>query len=565
MNLNIRARKVHTYDAIVIGSGISGGWAAKELCQSGLKTLMVERGRNVEHINDYSTAALHPWEFEHHLNNSSKDKKNDPVKCTIYDESNKHFFVSDKEHPYIQEQPFLWKRGYQVGGRSLTWGRQCYRLSNLDFEANLKDGVAVDWPIRYEDLSPWYDYVESFIGISGQAENWPYLPDGIFQPPMELNCIEKHLAASIKNNNENRLLTIARVANLTQKKDGRGPCQYRNACSRGCPFGGYFSSNSSTIPAAIATGNLTLRPFAAASEIIVDGNSGKAIGVRITDTNTKEVIEFFSRIIFINASTINTTALLLNSKSSIFPNGFGNGSEQVGHNLMDHHSGNGATGVYEGLQEYYYKGRRPAGFYIPRFQNLPGAPALNFIRGYGIQGVGRRQEWQEKSGNIGGFGEDFKKQLTSPGPWTIWMSGWGECLPYYENRVTLDAEAKDSNGLPIIRINFTFKENEEKMMKHTRNSCAHMLEQAGFKNINTFDYKSPGGSTIHEMGTARMGRDPKTSVLNGFNQMHEASNVFITDGSCMTSSSSQNPSLTYMALTARACNYAVSELKKGNL
>jgi choline dehydrogenase-like flavoprotein len=430
MNVNNTATAQNTYDAIVIGSGISGGWAAKELCQKGLKTLLLDRGRNVEHVKDYTTALLNPWDFSHRLNNTTKEKAENPIQCFVSDEGNRQFYASDKEHPFIQVKPFNWVRGYQVGGRSLTWGRQCYRLSDLDFEANLKEGVAVDWPIRYKDIAPWYDYVESYIGISGQAEGLPHLPDGKFLPAMELNTIEKHLAQSIKTNYEQRVLTIARVANLTRGWDSRGPCQNRNLCSRGCPFGGYFSSNSSTIPAAVATGNLTLRPFSVVSEIIYDEKLNKATGVRVIDTNTKQTIEFYAKIIFLNASTIPTAGILLNSKSSRFPNGLGNTSEQVGHNLMDHHSCAGAQGHHESYHDMYYKGRRPCGFYIPRYRNLPGQKdKLSFTRGYGIQGHGERKEWMDKSAGLEGVGKDYKEQLTTPGNWTVWMAGWGECLP----------------------------------------------------------------------------------------------------------------------------------------
>lgn len=566
MNLNTKMVNQHTYDAIVIGSGISGGWAAKELCQKGLKTLLLERGKNVEHIKDYSTAHLHPWDFDHRLSNTLEDKEESPLQSHAFDESTRHFYVNDKEHPYIQEKPFRWIRGYHVGGRSLMWGRQCYRLSDLDFEANHKEGIGVDWPIRYKDIAPWYDYVESFAGISGKCEGLPHLPDGKFLPAMELNCIEKHLAASIKDNYENRLLTIARVANLTKGWNGRGPCMNRNLCSRGCPFGGYFSSNSATIPAAAATGNLTLRPFSVVTEILYDKEAKRATGVRILDSNTKEVVEFYARIIFLNASTVASAAILLNSVSESFPDGLGNSSGQLGHNLMDHHSSAGASGIFEGYNDQYYKGRRPCGFLIPRFRNLSNqTPSKDFIRGYQIQGGGRRHEWQDKLTTTEGFGKEFKQSLTKPGPWAIWMAGWGECLPYFENKVSLDKDRKDPLGMPLIKIDFSFLSNEKKMMEDIQQSSGEMLEKAGFKEIDVFNHNSPGGTTVHEMGTARMGHDPKTSVLNSFNQLHDVKNIFITDGSCMTSSATQNPSLTYMALTARACDFAVKELKKRNL
>lgn len=564
-NLIGKAQETMTYDAIVVGSGISGGWAAMELCKAGLKTLLLERGRNVEHITDYTTAFKHTWDFRHrqHFSTSYRDKN--PIQCSIADESTSMFFANDEDHPYIQETPFAWYRGYQVGGRSLTWGRQCYRLSDLDFEANLKDDIAVDWPIRYREIAPWYDYVESFVGISGRAEGLAQLPDGKFLPPMELNCIEKHLAQTIKQNYDNRILTIARVANLTQGWEGRGPCRYRNLCMRGCPYGGYFSSNSATIPAAAATGNLVLRPFSIVAEVVYDGESGRATGVRVVDALTKEEVVFYAKVIFLNASTINTAAILLQSRSARFPDGLGNDSGQVGHNLMDHHSFAGAYGIHEGFADQYYKGRRPCGFLIPRFRNLLPDERHNFIRGYNFQGVGERQNWMDASASQKGFGEDFKQRLTAPGPWGVWMAGWGECLPYHSNRISLSEDQRDQWGMPLVKINFHFRENEHRMMADIETTAQEMLAGAGFRFVEPFRREAPGGSTIHEMGTARMGRDPKTSVLNGFNQMHAVPNVFVTDGSCMTSSSSQNPSLTYMALTARACNYAVALLKQGKL
>ena len=565
MNINGKLKDSNTYDAIVIGSGISGGWAAMELCKQGLKTLLLERGRDVEHIKDYPTANLNPWDFKNGLNNTNEDKSRDPIQSLGYDPSNKHFYVSDEDHPYVQEKPFNWFRGYQVGGKSLIWGRQCYRLSDLDFTANLKDGHGTDWPIRYADLKEWYDYVEKFVGISGQKENLAQLPDGNFLPPMELNYIEKHLAESIKKNEENRILTIARVANLTRGWDNRGPCLNRNLCSRGCPFGGYFSSNSSTIPAAVATGNLTLRPFSIASEIIYNDATQKASGVKVIDTLTKEEHIFYAKIIFVNASTIPTTSLLLNSKSHRFPNGIGNDSMQLGHNLMDHHSMAGASGVHHEFQDKYYKGRRPAGFLVARYRNLMDGQKENFLRGYNLQGHGERQEWQDKSVGLDGFGKDFKKQLSTPGPWTVWMAGWGECLPYYENKISLNNQLTDKWGQPLVNIDFSFKDNEHKMMIDIRKTSEEMLNEAGFTEVSSFNYGAPGGNTVHEMGTARMGKDPKTSVLNKFNQLHEVKNVFVTDGSCMASSGCQNPSLTYMALTARACNFAVDQLRKNEL
>ncbi len=540
------------YDAIVVGSGISGGWAAKELCENGLTTLVLERGPNVEHIKDYPTAFMNPWDFPHHLKNS--------------DEANKHFFVSDKDHPYIQDKPFEWTRGYQVGGRSLTWGRQCYRLSDLDFEANAKDGHGVDWPIRYKDIEPWYDYVENYIGVSGQSEGLHQLPDGKFLPPLELNCVENDFSQKIKNHYNDRVVTIARVANLTRGWNGRGPCQMRNLCDRGCPFGGYFSSNASTLPAAAITGNLTLLPNSIVTEIIYDEIKSKVTGVRVMDALTKKVTEYYSKIIFINASTIATAGILLKSVSKRFPNGLGNSSGQVGKNLMDHFIFSGATGEHEGLKDNYYYGRRPAGIYVPRFRNI-NAQTLrkDYVRGFGFQGIGERLGWGDVNSTEEDFGILLKQKLTTPGPWQITLGTYGETLPNEKNGISLDKTKVDQWSQPIIHISMEYGDNENAMRKDGIQSAIEMMETSGLKNINKFDFRNPPGSAVHEMGTVRMGRDPKTSVLNEYNQMHEAKNVFITDGSCMTSSGCQNPSLTYMALTARACSYAISELKKMNL
>jgi choline dehydrogenase-like flavoprotein len=554
------------YDAIVIGSGISGGWAAKELCEKGLNTLVLERGRNVVHIKDYSTAFMHPWQFPHRLNNTEKDQEENPIQSGAYTEATKQFFVSDKEHPYIQADPFLWIRGYQVGGRSLTWGRQCYRWSDLDFEANLKDGIGVDWPVRYKELEPWYDYVETFAGISGKAEGLSQLPDGKFLPPMEMNCVENHFADRIRQHYPDRIATIGRVANLSQALNGRGPCQFRNLCDRGCPFSGYFSSNAATLPAAAATGRLTLIPDSIVTEVIYDEQKNKASGVRVLDAHTHQVKEYQAKIIFINASTIATAAILLNSVSRRFPEGLGNGSGQVGHNLMDHFTGTGAQAELDGFEDQYYSGRRPVGIYIPRFRNLGDARTKkDYLRGFGFQGGGGRSEWKEAINRIEGFGHSFKKDLLRPGPWFMWIGAWGETLPYYRNRIELDPHRKDQWGLPLVKVYFQYHQNEDNMRKDIQQSAEEMLEVSGFKNIHSYSHLAPPGSAIHEMGTARMGLDPKSSVLNRYNQMHEVKNVFITDGSCMTSSAWQNPSLTYMALTARACDFAVSELKKGNL
>ena len=554
----------NTFDAIVVGSGISGGWAAKELTQGGLKTLLLERGRNVAHIIDYTTALKHPWEFKYRSHLSNKDLKERPIQSSHCDDTNKHFFVKDNEHPYVQIHPYKWIRGYQVGGRSLTWGRQCYRFSDLDFEANKKDGHGVDWPIRYDDLAEWYDYVEDYVGISGSLESLEHLPDGVFLPPIPMNAIELHLQDKVSKEYSDRVIINGRVANLTQAKKGRGPCQYRNLCSRGCPFGGYFSSNSSTLLDAQETGNLTLRANSIVKEVIYDEDQKKAIGVVIIDAITKEEINYYAAIIFLNASTIATTSILLNSVSPSFPNGLGNSSLQVGHNLMDHVVNEGSFGTYDGLKDKYYEGKSPGTIYIPRFQNLNDtAKNKSFIRGYGIQGKGERENWQTVP--TSGFGTSLKEQLAAPGNWKISLGGRGETLPNYENKITLDTENKDQWGLPLVKVDFTYGPNEMAMMEHMTKASEEVLSKAGFKNVGSYRTSPAPGSAVHEMGTARMGHDPKTSVLNKHNQMHDVKNVFITDGSCMTSSGCQNPSLTYMAITARACQFAIKQFQSNQL
>jgi choline dehydrogenase-like flavoprotein len=557
------------FDAIVVGTGVSGGWAAKELCEKGLKTLVLERGRMVRHLEDYPTMHLDPWDMKNGGSTSQEDLKSyNKQKRWGVNEGNKHFYNNDTEYDYEEDKTFDWIRGTQVGGRSLIWGRQTYRWSDDDFEANLREGIGVDWPVRYKDIAPWYSYVEKYIGVSGEALNLPHLPDSEFLPPMELNCVEKELQASIAKNYSDRILTIGRVAHITQgakSKGGRTQCQFRNRCDRGCPFGSYFSSNSATLPAAEQTGNMTLRPHSIVSEVLYDEVTQKAKGVRVIDALSKEVLEFNAKVIFICASSMASTAILLNSKSNRFPNGLGNDSGELGHNIMDHQLGSGASGSYEGFEDQYYTGRRPNGFYIPRFRNIGGKKdAVDFLRGYGYQGGAGRNDWSAAVAELG-YGEAYKKALLKPGKWTVGMGGFGEVLPYHENRMYLNYDKVDQWGLPKIVFDAEFKENEKKMKEDWKVQAAEMLENAGCKQVKIFDSNAPIGKGIHEMGTARMGHDPKTSVLNKYNQVHSVPNVFVTDGAFMTSSGTQNPSLTYMAFTARAVHHAVAELNKGNL
>jgi choline dehydrogenase-like flavoprotein len=569
MNLNIEAQKQNTYDAIVVGTGISGGWAAKELTQKGLKTLVLERGRDVKHQVDYPTMTKDPWQLPHANKLTEEQLKFYPVQSRTnwVNQANKHWWVNDLENPYTEVKPFDWIRGYHAGGRSIMWGKQTYRLSDLDFDANAKEGIGVDWPIRYKDLAPWYDHVESYIGVSGQMEGIPHLPDGKFLPPMELNCVEEVFRDKLSEKFNGRKVTIGRVAHLTAAlphDPSRGVCQSRNMCDRGCPYGAYFSSNASTLPAAMKTGNMTLRPHSIVHSVIYDEKKGKAIGVRVLDANTKEEIEFYAKIIFLNASTLGSTFILLNSTSPNHPNGLGNSSGQLGHNLMDHQYRTGAEADVEGFDDKYYVGRRPNGIYIPRFRNIGNDKRTDFLRGFGYQGGASRESWSRGVAEMS-FGADLKSALENPGPWKIGITGFGECLPYHENKVSINKDKKDIYGLPTLNIDAEWKENEKAMRKDMKASAAEMLEASGFKNVRTYDVADNMGLGIHEMGTARMGKDPKTSVLNKWNQVHDAPNVFVTDGAAMTSSACQNPSLTYMALTARATDYAVSELKKRNL
>ena len=554
------------YDAIVVGSGISGGWAAKELTEKGLKVLMLERGRNIEHIKDYVNANKEAWDHPHRGGRTQQMIQDYPVLKRDYplNETNLDYWCVDKESPYTETKRFDWFRGYHVGGRSLMWGRQSYRWSDLDFEANGKEGVGVDWPVRYKDIEPWYDYVEKFAGISGNRDGLAVLPDGQFLPPMDLTCVEKDVAERIKKEFKGeRHLIIGRTANITVPHGGRPGCQFRNKCWLGCPFGGYFSTQSSTLPAAMATGNLTLRPWSIVTEIKYDKDKKRATGVTVLDAETNKTIEYKAKIIFVNASTLNSTWLLMNSATDVWEGGLGSSSNALGKNLMDHHLGIGAGGLVEGYEDQYTFGRRANGFYIPRFRNV-GKDKRDYLRGFGYQGGGTRQGWQHEVAEFS-IGADFKEALTEPGVWTIGMGGFGEMLPDPTNKVTLDKTVKDKWGLNVLNIDCELKENEHKMRKDILADAQEMLEKAGVKNVQAHEGDGTPGRGIHEMGTARMGKDPKTSVLNGNNQVWDAPNVFVTDGAFMASASCVNPSLTYMAFTARAVDFAVSELKKGNL
>ncbi len=562
------------YDAIVIGSGISGGWACKELTQKGLKVLCLERGRPVEHVKDYPTAMSPPWKDQYRGRVSEATRAEYPIQSKNYafDEMSKHFFVKDTEHSYSQKRPFWWIRGYQTGGKSLLWARQCWRFSERDFEENARDGHGCDWPIRYKDVEPWYSYVEKYAGISGQAAGIAEVPDSPhFLPPFELNCIEVHFKEKIEAKYPGRRLITSRPAHLTDDTHKeRGRCQSRNLCHRGCPYGGYFTSVTSTIPDALKTGNLTMRHHSIATELVYDEKKGRASGVKVLDAQTGEMHEFKARIIFVCAAALNSTWLLLNSTSSRFPNGFGNDSGVVGKYLMDHHFQVGASGEFDGFEDQYYFGRKPNHFLIPRYRNIREDVQPNYLRGFGMYGSGWRQGWGEVAAMKEvefGFGAEFKDAISRPenGKWAVQMFPFGECLPYESNQISLDRDKKDKWGLPTLVMDADFGDNEREMTKQMLSDSRDMLEAAGAMNIQEYRGDTAIGFGIHEMGTARMGRDPKTSALNGHNQLWAAPNVFMTDGACMASSAFQNPSLTYMALTARACDWAVGEMKKGDL
>ena len=554
------------YDAIVVGSGISGGWAAKELTEKGLRVLLLERGRNVEHIKDYVNATKAPWQYPHRGGRTRAMEELYPVLKRDYplNEKNLAFWVDEKESPYTEVKRFDWFRGYQVGGRSLMWGRQSYRWSDFDFEANVRDGIAIDWPVRYADLAPWYDHVERHAGIAGSVEGMEQLPDGQFQPAMPLNCGEEIVAGRLAKLFKGRRRIIpGRTANATQALPGRTACQYRDACWLGCPFGGYFSTQSSTLPAAMKTGRLTLKPFAIASEVTYDRDRKRATGVRVIDAITNQATDYKARVVFLCASTLNSAWLLMRSATDVWPGGLGSSSDALGRNLMDHHFRCGAEGKLDGLEDKYYYGRRPTGFYIPRYRNLFG-DKRGYLRGFGYQGGAGRDGWSRAVAELG-VGGAFKDAMTEPGRWGIGATAFGEMLPNPKNRVSLDDVKKDKWGLPVLKIDCATGENERLMRKDMINDMADMLEQCGVKDVKTYDNDYFPGMGIHEMGTARMGKDPKSSVLNSWNQVWDAPNVFVTDGSCMASSACQNPSLTYMALTARAADHAVNELNRRNL
>ena len=554
------------YDAIVVGSGISGGWAAKELTEKGLKVLLLERGRNVEHVKDYVNATKAPWEYPHRGGRTRAMEEQYPVLKRDYplNEKNLAFWVNDKESPYTEAKRFDWYRGYQVGGRSLMCGRQSYRHSDFDFEANAKEGVAVDWPIRYADIAPWYDKVEKHAGISGSREGMPQLPDGQFQPAMPLNCGEELIAGKLsKLFNGRRRIIPGRTANATQQLEGRNACQYRNACWLGCPYGAYFSTQSSTLPAAAKTGKMTLKPWAIVTEVLYDKDRKRATGVRVLDAVSEQTTDYKAKVVFLCASTLNSTWLLMRSATDVWPGGLGSSSGELGHNLMDHHFRIGAEGKLDGMEDKYYYGRRPTGFYIPRYRNLFGEKR-DYLRGFGYQGSAGREGWSRAVAELG-VGGEFKDRMAEPGSLTIGATAFGEMLPSHANQVSIDTSKKDKWGLPVLKIDCATGENERRMRVDMANDMAEMLDQTGVKNVRTYDNEYFPGMGIHEMGTARMGRDPKTSVLNSHNQVWDAPNVFVTDGSCMTSAACVNPSLTYMALTARAADFAVNELTRRNL
>jgi choline dehydrogenase-like flavoprotein len=559
----------NTFDAIVVGSGISGGWAAKELTERGLNTIMLERGFDIKHGKDYEATNRPVWEYPHRGGKTQQMIADYPHLKRDYplNERNLHYWASDKDNPYAETKRFDWFRGYHVGGRSLMWGRQSYRWSEIDFKANEKDGIAIPWPISYKDIEPWYTHVEKFAGIQGSYENLPQLPDSHFLPAMELNVVEKDVAAKIKAHyNNKRTLIIGRTAHVTGPL-GHSPqrtnCQYRDMCWNGCPFGAYFSTQSSTLPAAMATGKLTLGINSIVKEIIYDKDTKMAKGVRIIDAETNQTKDYFSKIVFLCASALNSAWILMNSATDIWPDGLGSSSGELGHNVMDHHFRVGASGEVEGYEDKYYFGHRPTGFYIPRFRNL-GDEKRDYLRGFGYQGSASRNGWGREVAELS-IGAELKDALSEPGGWRVGATAFGETLPHHDNKITLDKDMKDKWGLPVLNFDVEFKENEKKMRVDMKADMKEMLEIAGAKNVRDYDNDNAPGMGIHEMGAARMGRDAKTSVLNSNNQVWDCKNVFVTDGACMVSAACVNPSLTYMALTARAAAFAVEELKKMNV
>ena len=557
------------FDAIVIGSGISGGWAAMELTRLGLQTLVLEAGGPVDPATDY-VEHVQPWQLPFRgWGDRDKIAREQPIQqaCYACDEWSGKFFVNDLENPYTTppDQPFYWIRGRQVGGRSITWGRQVYRWSDLDFGANARDGIAVDWPIRERDIAPWYDHVERFVGVSGQAEGLSQLPDGRFLPPMEMRCAERHVREKVLASfGGERVLTIGRCAVLTRAHLGRAACHYCGPCERGCITRSYFSSLNATLPAARATGRLTLRPHSVVAGLLYDAKRRRASGVRVIDANTFQSLEFRARIVFLCASALESTRILLNSRSPEFPGGLGSSSGELGHNLMDHSMGHGAVGTIPGYEDHVSYGNRPNGIYLVRFRNVK-QKHPDFLRGYAFQGGAGRSGWG-RGQSMKGFGATFKQSLIAErGPWQFSFYGFGEMLPRHENRVELDSELKDRWGIPALRISCAYGPNEQAQWKDMIATATEMLEAAGATGIQPTNQDVKPGLVIHEMGTARMGRDPATSVLNRWNQVWDAPNVFLTDGACMVSSANQNPSITYMALTARAAHRAVELTKRGEL
>jgi len=569
-NLNTKAVLKNTYDAIVIGSGISGGWAAKELCEKGLKTLVLERGRNVEHIKDYPTASLNPWDFQHKKKMTNGFLEENPLitKAAGFGEDTAHFFIQDKDHPYIQEKPFDWIRGYQVGGKSLIWGRACPRWSAQEFIAPARDGYGIEWPIGYDDIAPWYSHVELFAGICGNKDGIESMPDGEYQPPFEFNCVEKDVQQKISKKYKDHFMIQGRWAQLTeptqlQLDQGRGKCRSRDLCMRGCMFGGYFSSNSSTLPWAAKTGNLTIRPHSVVHSIIYDESKNCAKGVRVIDSETKEVIEYFSKVIFLNASALNSNLILLNSISNRFPNGLGNDNDLLGRYICHHNYRGSLGGSIDGFEDKYYFGRKPAESMMPNFRNFK-KQDMDFVGGYmAFMGCYRTRGTEEAEQNL--IGAPLKSAMSEAGPWGMYMYMQGETVPKYNNRVYLSKTEKDQWGVPLLVTDVSYDNNDDLLLIDFLTQGAEMLDAAGVKNIHTHDSHWAPGLDIHEMGGCRMGKDVQTSLLNNWNQLHECKNVFVTDGACMTSTANQSPSILYMALTARAANYAVEALKKDEL